>query len=403
MKTNKIACCYLTHNHPDVVKDVLTNAVTEYANHGIDMIFCDSSDDYSTKEIVEQFIKEGNSNIYYADARNAINADDKYLKIIKGEYLTKSYDYIWPCKDRVYFSGEVLNRLDLSIEQNNDLIMMVRTIDRYLLGWNENEWIGIKENYNDATEFFAHFGKLSTNWEAMIFNTSTLLNISDWNHFISQYNLGKDMPFNQTVTIFSRLAEMTSCKVNVLHTTDECLHYSKFATSEWLSKVFSIWIDKWIPAIFNLPQIYDAHKFNVFKSSVDSPVVLFGSVDFLCLLHNQNLLTSETFQQYRDMWASLSSIPVDYVDLIINDNLEQLYPIIMDDYSVAIKNHDLIRAMKMHLSNKWLKNYLGNDYDILEKVYINILSLLTCRQSIEAYKQADNYKELIEIYNTNSN
>ena len=36
--THNIACCYLTHNHPDVVKRVLGKVLNSYDENGICMI-----------------------------------------------------------------------------------------------------------------------------------------------------------------------------------------------------------------------------------------------------------------------------------------------------------------------------------------------------------------------------
>lgn len=90
-----IACCFLTHNHPDIVKDILDKCLKIYANFGVDIFFYDDSDDDATKQIAEKKISEGASNLFYIDVHSAINGDHKYYLILQGYGLPKDYDYIW--------------------------------------------------------------------------------------------------------------------------------------------------------------------------------------------------------------------------------------------------------------------------------------------------------------------
>ena len=47
-----VALCYLTHNHPDVIREVFDNSLNAYSSHGIDVFVYDDSDDEQTRNIV---------------------------------------------------------------------------------------------------------------------------------------------------------------------------------------------------------------------------------------------------------------------------------------------------------------------------------------------------------------
>ena len=62
---NKVACCYLTHEHPEVVDEVLGAVCEEYGKRGIDIYVYDSSENDDTKGIVEKYSSKGSCGVYY--------------------------------------------------------------------------------------------------------------------------------------------------------------------------------------------------------------------------------------------------------------------------------------------------------------------------------------------------
>ena len=154
-----VACCLLTHNHPDIVKEILDRCLDIYSDHGVDICIYDDSGDCSTKELIADYISDGALNLYYVDICNAINGDHKFYLLLQGYGLPKEYDYIWPCKDRICFGASYMDRLCASIDEGHDVV----------IGYNEStRWdVGVKvlqSVYTDPVEFYRLYAAASTDW-----------------------------------------------------------------------------------------------------------------------------------------------------------------------------------------------------------------------------------------------
>lgn len=362
-----IACCYLTHNHPAVIEDVLSVICETYPKHNIDIYICDSSDTDETKSIFEKYHTMYPEHLFYMDTRFVTTGDEKLLHIIQGNGLNKHYDYIWPTKDRCYFTGNTLDEIVNSVNEGHDVVFAVNENDRWELMVPK-----VKDIYTDAVEFFSHYGQLCTNWEAVIRKTESMVDTVDWTALIKDNNLGAKNPFNQPVSLFARLAQMDKLSVKVIHHDPLEKLCSHHASSEWRNTLINIWIDKWIPAIFNLPSIYDAYKLSIIKSELGL-APLFGSTESLLWLKEAGQLNQERYNQVKSIWNMITDYPEKYLDYIWNMDIEELITTVQQDFVTAFKTGDYPTAYALFMSNNWFNQLLSaqnyNDLSICFTIY----------------------------------
>lgn len=387
-----IACCYLTHNHPSVVKSVLTECCEDYANHGIDIFIYDSSEGKETQKIVEELIAKGHENVYYIDARFITTGDEKYIYVLQGYGLPKHYDYIWPSKDRCYYKGETLDEIVRAINQGYDVVFAVSEGNRYELVVPQ-----IQNIYTNCVEFFHHYGQLCTNWESLIRKTETMLDPIDWPQFIVSNRMGAENHFNQPISLFSRLADMSKYTIKIVRNLFGDKIYSNLSSSSWRDSVMSVWIDNWIPAIYNLPNVYDPYKLEVIKSEL-GVAPLFGSTDSLIELNESNQITNERYGQLTSIWSMITDYPIENFELIMKKEYDMLFSSIVDKFECALANHDYRSAYKIFWENKWLRETYGEKYSVLVNCFNKYRYELFTNGKSSLFEGVSSVEELISRY-----
>lgn len=392
---NDIAVCYLTHNHPDVINQILPIVMDIYASYGIDILVYDDSDDDKTLNIVNSFINEGHDNLYYVDAHCALNGNDKMLLLLKGFGLPKPYKYIWPSKDRCFIFGDSLkNIVDACKSDKYHLIFATSEEDRW-----EPIIPKIQDEYTDPVLFFSHYGQLTTNWEAMVYNYDKMLGNVNWDDIQSRTLIDSECCFNQTLTVFTRLSEIENPFIRVVHLIKSDRVYSSLASSNWYSAVFNLWINNWVTAISSLPPIYDPYKLSIVKAETMIPM-LFGGTDGLLGHKVSGALTKETFDKYRPMWSLVSDYPMEYVDMIIEDKVMDLINIIFQNFLNYFAAHDYIKAYILFINNtSWLKEiYKDGDYEALTFCFNFLKRELSQHGSSQLFNGINTPEELIARY-----
>ena len=359
-----LACCYLTHNHPEVVKEILDRCLKAYADHDIDICMYDDSDDDATKNLVEQYIAEGASNLYYVDIHEAQSGDHKHYLLMQGYGLPKDYDYIWPSKDRVCFESSYLDNLCAAIDEGHDVIIGNCEGSRWDVGINV-----LQDVYNDPVEFYRKYAVVSTNWEALIRKRDTMLNPIDWAEYEKKYKVGGDCNFNQTITLFARLSEMKKCSMRICRYTYEERFISQLDHSSWGNMLFELWIDRWVSANFSLPNIYDKYKAEAIKSETNL-TELFGSVERFIYFKEDGLYNKEIFEKYKDIWPFVTEIPPQYLRMIADNDYAGAIKGTIDDFERCFANNDFPKAWWMIAANTWFKTvYDEKTYGLLVECF----------------------------------
>ncbi len=360
-----LACCYLTHNHADVVKEILDRCLSAYADHGIDICIYDDSGDDTTKDLVEKYKTDGAENLYYIDIHEATSGDHKYYLIMQGYGLPKEYDYIWPSKDRVCFENSYLDNLCEAIDEGHDVIIGNCEESR----WDVGERV-FRDVYTNPVEFYRLYAYASTNWEALIRKRDTMLEPIDWAEYERLYKVDKYNSFNQTVSLFARLYEMDICSIRICRYAVNERFISQKIESGWKSEIFSLWIDKWVSVNFALPSIYDKYKAEAIKSETNLSE-LFGSVERMIYFKEKNIYNNDIFEKYRTVWQFVSEIPIDYLEAISKGDYPFALKGTIRDLEAAFENSDYKKAWWIFSSNIWFNEVYGGKLYLLLVQYFN--------------------------------
>ena len=367
----KVACCYLTHEHPDVMDEVLGRICRPYGEKGIDIYVYDSSESDDTKVIVDRHKTSETCRIFYVSMqfmKNEKGGDAKYLEVLKGYGLEGDYDYIWPTKDRCWFEGDTLDRICEAIEEDFDIVFAVDERDRYELIKKD-----LHQVYTDPVEFFGDYGALTTNWECLIRRRKTMLDPIDWDRYERDHNVCKANNFNQTVTTFVRLSEMDKCSVRVIESGLDDKRYSDKAAPIWKSEIFEIWIDRWIPTIYSLPAIYDGYKLQVIKTQLGH-ISLFGSNDALLYLRNSGSITGKRMELLRSMWDMISRIPIENFERIMDGDEKALFEEQYSLFARSFEQKDHEKGYYLFIQNGWMRERIDPaKYRILALSYYILL------------------------------
>ena len=355
-----LACCFLTHDHPDVVKEILDRCLKVYEDHGVDICMYDDSDDDTTRTLVDEYISAGATNLYYVDIHEAINGDHKYYLLMQGYGLPKDYDYIWPSKDRVCFEFTYLDKVCEAIDEGHDVIIGNCELSRWDVGINV-----LQDVYTEPTEFYRKYSWVSTNWEALIRKRNTMLKPVNWGEYEKKYNIGASCPFNQTITLFARLSELESSSIKICRYEYEEIFISQKYHSAWGNVMFELWIDKWVSANFSLPAVYDKYKSEAIKAETNLDE-LFGSVERFILYKEDGLYNRAIFDKYKDIWPFVTEIPPEYLRMIADDDYSGAIKGTINDFEQCFVSRDFPKAWWIISANPWLnKVYNEKMYSVL--------------------------------------
>ncbi|MCR5234186.1 MAG: hypothetical protein K6E53_09790 [Lachnospiraceae bacterium] len=363
MMKSKTACCYLTHEHPDVMEEVLEQICVPYGERGIDIYVYDSSASPETKDVVDRYISSGNAHLHYVPMQHLAGekgGDTKYLEVLKGYGLCGDYDYIWPTKDRCWFEGETLDKICDALDEGHDIVFALDERDRYELINRE-----LAEVYTDPVSFFGDYGALTTNWECLIRRKKTMLDPIDWDRYEWEHNVCAKNNFNQTVSTLVRLSEMDSCSIKVIESGLDDKRYSDKAQPIWKSEICKIWIDKWIPTIYALPAVYDGYKLGVIKTQL-SHISLFGSNDALIFLRDSGALSPQRVQLLRSMWDMISRVPFANLEMIMAGEEKKLFEQQYETFLASFEEKDYEKGYYLFIQNGWMRErFPMEDYRII--------------------------------------
>lgn len=179
MKKNNISTAVLmpTYGRPDAVKDTLSACLGLYKKYNFDVYVFDSNGNNHTQDIVLELQKQ-HDNLYYIRLCEFIHLDCKWLDMIRGKYLKKEYDYLYPCGDANSLTEHSLSRIVPHLEQNVDIVNIL-----------DFSMINKTTEYNDPNEFF-HSPNMNTGqWAGALYNKKSIFDLSDeeWNIAIAKW------------------------------------------------------------------------------------------------------------------------------------------------------------------------------------------------------------------------
>lgn len=388
-----VACCYLTYNHPETMDEVLGKICPSYISRGIDIYVFDSSDNENTFNIVKKYEKEYSQGLYYVNVDFISSGDAKYLYVLKESGLSEKYDYIWPTKDRCYFSGETLDAIVAALETEPDVVLAADERDRY-----EFYIPDYCDEYSDNVTFFAHYGNLTCNWEALIRKSETMIRPIDWSKYENLYKTDDSNNFNQTLTLFARLSELPDPRIKIVHVIPGEKSYSDKSESMWKKDIVKIWVDKWVSAVFSLPAEYDGYKQHIIKDQLGHPS-LFGTIDSLIVLRNSGILTREVFDALLPVWGMLSRIPVDTASDIMNGKDTQVFANNKEQFFEAFRQRDFEKAYYSFVQNRWMESEFSQyQYTALKVSFEILINDIRKNKSSLLFDGVDSFDKLMGNY-----
>lgn len=301
-KMKKVAICVPTHNHPEVVGDVLAKSINNYANRDIDVYYLDSSTNSDTQEVIEQYQRGGYKNIYYKKVPPTCGVEEKVLKFFEREDFSEEYQYIWPVKDRVYFSVDTIDRVLEDIEHDYDVILLGAMPPQ------GRPDIFTKE-YTEASTFYRDWAWQATSLDVVLYNVQTMLSDFSVAEFKKKYKQDYNIYWCTIVLLFNELAEKRQVSIKLFRDAALGIYASPLGKSSWKKETFKIWKDYWISVNLELPSCYDEYKLFVIKDAASLPWIM-GSTEELIRLYKIGALSKENFEMVSTNWELVSDVPV---------------------------------------------------------------------------------------------
>lgn len=393
----QLAYCIVTHNHPEVIKDVLNKIVNIYKKYNIDIYIYDSSENEETYQIVKGFNKEGYEDVYHIkiDINKITTVSMKLLLLFQGYGLKKKYKYIWPIKDRACFDETVIACVMDQVNQNYDAMFL----DIVTYPWIEDEQFSAQEIYYDAKLFFKDWSWLATSLEVTIFNRETLLENMEWEEFKKNNFFETGSGFDHYVVLFQGLSRIETPKVKVFYGENIKVKNSKFSTpSSWQDRVFDVWLVSWPRAVNSLSKIYEPYKKKVIQQGCSVPY-LFGSNDYLIRMQQKNILTTKVYEEYGERWRNLTGLDEIEFELIAKGKFFELLNYTLKEFKMYFEKNEYSKAHSLLSRNNWLFYYWSDDtYNILLECFViyNIEKIEGIQNWI--FRNSPDYNITVDIY-----
>lgn len=347
-KEKEIAYCIPTYNRPDIIKKVLENFIPISQKKSVDIYIYDSSVNEETLNIVEKFIQKGIKNLYYVRIDPGIEVDEKLIMILSGHGLQNSYKYIWMVKDRCYAGEETLKVVLEESEKGHDAIFLSA-------GYADcpNEAVNSKV-YLQKEGFYADWGWLASSMNCTLFHVESLLAGMDWDEFRDRYFFDGQNLFEHFTVLFHGLAQKEYASIGVI-----CGEVSKFLEIDveknyWTEERFKVWGKLWMEINNALPSCYEEYKAAVIYQATNLSW-LFGSHTHLVKLRRQGILTEQVYEEMKDRWTMLSSVPKEEFKMIAYGQLKECEEAVLNRINTLLLGEKYQELEKLYWYNSWLR------------------------------------------------
>ena len=301
----KLAVCVPTKDHADIVEQILLYSAGYLKDNGVDIYYYDSSENEKTRDLIKGLNKKGFYNVYYINVSSDKSYGRKIDRIFSGYGLKDEYEYIWPMKDRTICNEEMLKILLARIDHRADVVISLSFGNIF-----EGDYIDV----DSPADMYGTFAKQTTSLETVIYNMTTVLKgyRSGFAGSVPKYQ----DDFWHYHYLYNRLADMTDTVISVVSKEGACNVISSITPeSFWHRSFLEVWIEEWIQLNYELPEIYSPHKLRVIKETTSIGELL-GDKEVFVKLHNEGILTGETYQKYADMWEYVTNVPVEEIEKI---------------------------------------------------------------------------------------
>ena len=301
----KLAVIVPTANRPKSIEYYLRQVGRAHEFYGIDLIFYDSSDDDSTKRVVEEFTEGKCEHIIYeryTGGFDGISIDEKGITAYS-KYSLK-YEYLWMTRDGwIIDINSIRRRLGEILCKNPDACVL------YAPG-EDIQGIGYKE-YTNPTELFRDSCRRMTVLGSCFFSSSFMQKVLKNHPLDMKINYGMWQP----IAMFAQWAEQPLFAIS--DTTNFYIG-NIFGTEKsfWNKNGRALWqvTENWYMLISNLPDIYDNDKPEVLK--IGHAIFTPFAFRQLLIMRTTGSLTFGKVKQYAKYFPLVSNHPLKWFYMI---------------------------------------------------------------------------------------
>lgn len=284
-----LAICIPTYERAKFIQEFLEICLPITEQFDIDVYIYDSSINYDTQIIVEEYQKN-TGNLFYNRIDSDVHSNVKVFNIYKQFSKENRYKYIWLSSDYFRFESRLIARLKELLNINYDVIV-VNNSDREPLGSRE---------YTDINQFMIDCAWWTTCYGSTILNIASMLQNANWYYLEKKY-LGMDcISFSHAGLYFEQLALINEPRIYHYSVKDRSFYWSKYRTiSGWRNNTFRICCEVWPNVIRKLPDVY------IDKSrAIERFYVNAESFKFTLMIgfRKDNIFNLKVFFKYYDFW-----------------------------------------------------------------------------------------------------
>ena len=316
----KLAICIPTYNRCDIVRKWLEQEIDIIKKYDIDVIFYDSSTDNKIISLLDEFINNGNSNIFYKSIDSSIDGNEKTLMIFEEQEILENYEYIWLTHDRTIFYEEMIEYIWKCLDKKADFYI----IDMYSTN-NDFKWI------KDYDEFLIEGAYRLLRYGACIINSKKIIKGTNWKDIRNKYWKPEMISSWHVGFYFERMTQIKDPRIVLVRVPAQSLHLlpvnSEYKRS-WYAKSLQVFATCWYNTIKTLPDIYCTKKAayrTIERENISKYTVLqykkeggFSFFDYIKYREALKLLSPSDYPSY--FWIAI--LPVEIARKIIYKELK---------------------------------------------------------------------------------
>jgi len=313
-----IVICIPTENRCEMVREVLEKTIDYYPQYSFRVIYYDSSDDDSTKNVVESFQNRGFHNLSWRRVSKKNSIDQKLFELFRDNAEIRNYKYIWLINDSISITPRFLSELSCKMQEEYSLIRFSPPGFGHkedVVFTSPNEW------FHETSEGMAHMA-------STIMNTSLLNNV-EWADLYEKYVGDDKIGSNRHGYFFTvgfyleqilREKDFKGLLVNNrIQWRYDCR--LKRGKSYWNSIVFEVWAKSYAETILKLPNQYTDKEAIIRKS--DNTIFGRFERENLNEFRMKGLLNIGVALEYKPYWKYVSTLSFEEIKAIASRQISE--------------------------------------------------------------------------------
>ncbi len=293
----KIAACIVTYNRDKAVEETCLKLLGSLDERYLDLYVYDSSDNYRTQVVIENYTKTY-KNLFYCHMDSNIHSSQKVYQIYQEKKMQEQYAYLWILPDYLAFSEEVMEQCLEKIDEEYDMIML----DFY-----DYQNRGNLE-YTDKNKIFLNYAWALTQYGILMLNCNSVLKNCAWSYLSKKYLQPNYRNFSHVTMYFEQMLQIKDFRFYHISVPMRLVYYSSHkGKTRYFHEFLDIWGDYWPKSMYALPAYYKEKERAIKNLSTYTGYL--GKTDLLELRVNK-VLTKKMFFRLVKHWKIISSASV---------------------------------------------------------------------------------------------